>query len=332
MNRMPRGITVGTCSLAIDVGSTTGDTAIASWATLHLDMYKLIDACVSTDHRGQGGTSTPEYGFVFTVVNPYLVSIANTCMATQGPRRMDVVQCVLGIAAGAQQAANIPLPPSATSSQAANMPLPPPDTSAAEQQQLNDASPLTEDDIDLLGLYFPEAGHEGAEASNAGPRGAGSSSARPSPMGLLAASTRLLPAPPQGTMRTKQLLRIGSNNKQHFLAGTWVLRPYGWTDGRNTRIWRVTGSWYLVLGMGRPAPFPGGAVPAWEGGAVRITKGHNSYPISEAWIAENGRWEQIEGLVPPEGTWLENGGWLLCRGADSNSRAALTEGGNDDSN
>ncbi|MCJ1411789.1 hypothetical protein MMC19_005881 [Ptychographa xylographoides] len=97
-SRMPRGITVGTCSLAIDIESFTGDVATSSWFELYTDLYTLIQACVVNQPRGSGGTSIKAPGFVFTIVNPALINVAGTCMASQGPKRVDVAQCVLSTA------------------------------------------------------------------------------------------------------------------------------------------------------------------------------------------------------------------------------------------
>ncbi|MCJ1385219.1 hypothetical protein MMC17_008340 [Xylographa soralifera] len=106
-NRMPRGITIGSCSLAIDIASSHRDEAATSWLMLYREMFDLIQSCVVNGHRGLGGTSADEHGFVFTVVSPSAVNVANTCMATYGERRTDISQCVMRAAV---QAARLDTP------------------------------------------------------------------------------------------------------------------------------------------------------------------------------------------------------------------------------
>ncbi|MCJ1293839.1 hypothetical protein MMC34_005395 [Xylographa carneopallida] len=347
LNRMPKGTTFGTCSIAIDIASTIGDAAGATWGALHEDMYRLIRGCVVDGSKGQGGTSTTAYGFALTVVNPHMVDVANTCMAMQGPRRMDVIQCVQGIVAKgphplpgtSTDAANIPHPPTGTLTEASNIPHPPLDTSAPGPPTLN------EDDLDLVALYFPEIGPdstgpgvfdaasaigssragafpEGGTGTGAGPDAGTGPSADAGPSGpnpLLGlfggGSFRALPPAPHASLDSRQQVYVGDSYTQEDVAGVWIATHSGWQPGKRRRSWKYTGLWYLVLGLGEPTPFPAGDVPAWHGGEVRIRTGkHTSDRIAEAWAAEHGSWTPLEGAMMPKDSWVTNGGWVLLRG------------------
>ena len=78
--RMPRGKTVGTCAIAIDIDRAgSRRRAIGSWGRLRNNMEQLINACVIYG-GGKGGTSQSG-GFFFVVVNPAMKDISGTCMA-----------------------------------------------------------------------------------------------------------------------------------------------------------------------------------------------------------------------------------------------------------
>ncbi|MCJ1286215.1 hypothetical protein MMC26_005560 [Xylographa opegraphella] len=72
-------------------------------------MHSLIQSCVVSGQM-VGGTSLPGHGFVFTVVNPAVVNVANTCMANHGPRRTDISECVISAAIRATHGLNAPNP------------------------------------------------------------------------------------------------------------------------------------------------------------------------------------------------------------------------------
>ena len=157
-HRMPRGITAGSCSLAIDIASTQGDQATGSWFMLYAEMFELIKSCVLNGHMGRGGTSTTPYGFVFTVVDPRVVNVVNTCMASHGAHRIDVAQCVLGIAIRARQGRE-PNTPDVRP----NVPT--------RGRQLNLIGPSVINPLDryLIPLGLARAGPAGAGPAGAGP-------------------------------------------------------------------------------------------------------------------------------------------------------------------
>ncbi|MCJ1318582.1 hypothetical protein MMC15_003912 [Xylographa vitiligo] len=157
-HRMPRGITAGSCSLAIDIASTQGDQATGSWFMLYAEMFELIKSCVLNGHMGRGGTSTTPYGFVFTVVDPRVVNVVNTCMASHGAHRIDVAQCVLGIAIRARQGRE-PNTPDVRP----NVPT--------RGRQLNLVGPSVINPLDryLIPLGLARAGPAGAGPAGAGP-------------------------------------------------------------------------------------------------------------------------------------------------------------------
>ncbi|MCJ1413037.1 hypothetical protein MMC19_007139 [Ptychographa xylographoides] len=258
-----------------------------------------MTACVHDGLKGQGGVSITPDGFVFIVVNPYTIDVANTCMAPLEPRRMDVAQCVLDLAARSAHIANIPQLPPGPSTQAANIP----------DQQLPNSPPITEEDRDFLATYFGDIDPEGA--------GAGPASAGPSD-GTYAFSNRLLPPAPLATRETQQVINLGNSARTHeVIAGTWWLTKAGWVPAKGRRLWKTCGSWFLLRGIGQPVPFPIGAIPEWNGGVIEYRPRTDAGAIiSEAWIEENGRWKPLEGVVPQPGPWLRNGGLLLLRGAD----------------
>ncbi|MCJ1382942.1 hypothetical protein MMC17_006055 [Xylographa soralifera] len=365
--RMPRGITVGTCSLAVDIASATGDVAFASWFSLYTDMFVVLKSCVLDHDRGLGGSDSAGYGFVFTVVNPTTINVANTCMANQGPNRIDVVQCVHLLAASGIQGPNIPHPPANVATagiSAPNIPHPPPNMAAegipapnllqslhnipAVQPQLNLPGPSGAglsppqppgDDMDPELLTFllnlPKADSSGAGPSGASPLGASpdhpgagvgksgagpsTSSAPPPWVGLGALGrTRNLPGAPSENTSKMQETYVGA--KSAIVAGIWILGVHGWRDGSRKRQWKTIGQWFLVLGTGAPTTFPPGTVPPWTGDKVwtASTKptatGREETPLSEAWIAEDGTWKPLAGMAPPQGAWVNNGGWVLLRG------------------
>ncbi|MCJ1410010.1 hypothetical protein MMC19_004095 [Ptychographa xylographoides] len=265
------------------------------------------------------------------------VNVASTCMASQGPNRVDVAQCVLlkaiaGIrgpsmshpppnaAAGGMLGPSFPHPPPdmfVGGVPALNVPHPPPDILAV-QQPLNHPGPSG------AGRDPPSFGRDpsgaGGGTSGAGPSTSQSyhSPAELAGLGLI----RILPGVPPENTSARQTTYVGAGIA--VVAGTWVLGLTGWQDGARKRHWKTNGQWFLLLGIGAPTPFPLGAVPPWTGGRVWTTSikpastGHEETPISEAWIAVDGIWRPLAGMAPPSGTWLTNGGWVLLKG---NSRA-----------
>ena len=91
--RMPRGKTVGTCAIAVEIDRSRSDRATASWRYLRGRMEQLINACVLYT-GGTGGTNIGA-GFSFVVVNPAVKDIAGTCMAPNPVPHLDVTNDML---------------------------------------------------------------------------------------------------------------------------------------------------------------------------------------------------------------------------------------------
>ncbi|MCJ1398698.1 hypothetical protein MMC11_001899 [Xylographa trunciseda] len=318
------------------------------------DMSTLLMSCVAAGNKRQGGVSTTNYGLVFTVVNPTMLNVANTCMAAQGPQRKDIVQCVLEIAAEAPQAANVPGPQLNLHGPQPNLPgpqlnLPGPAAASIPDSLLvdwipdlpaigpSDAGPSgagpsgagpADGDADPAAVALERAGSStgttpaGADPAGTGPGGTGPIGVGPAGAGPSnvecppAFQGRMLPPPPLASEETRQIAYVGM--KHSPVSGTWVLQDTDWVSGRKNCKWKTCGSWYLVLGLGPPSPFPVGAIPAWAGAQVWIRAApktsHPTQTLSEAWIAVDGKWTPLQGLVPPHGTWMREGGWVLLRG------------------
>ncbi|MCJ1414520.1 hypothetical protein MMC32_000847 [Xylographa parallela] len=395
-DRMPRGITVGSCSLAIDIQSSHGEDAISTWLTHYAQMFELIQGCVLNGALGQGGTSTPGNGFVFTIVNPNVVNIANTCMASRGPHRIDVAQCVVGEAVRATRGPNIPAPrpngpplglqhnllgspginsmrggpvgvgpvgagtvgaglvgagpagpgPAAVVPAAAPMLDNSMDSDTLDSYMLDfvlnlPPAPDTGDGPSDAGSAAPSQfvpgqsapgqsapGQPAPDTSDADPPGpgpsipvppnAGPSGARPSTAGPVnVGQGRTLPSAPPDAPIIRQHTHVGSSNR--LVAGTWVLQDGRWVDGWRRSGWKAHGGWWLVLGRGQATPYPGGVVPPWRGEGAKpiLVNQHTArpnQPVAEAWIAQEGTWQPLEGNVLPVGPWVTEGGWVLLKG------------------
>ncbi|MCJ1432541.1 hypothetical protein MMC27_001898 [Xylographa pallens] len=338
--RMPRGITVGSCSLAIDIESSHGVDAISSWFMHYSQMFELIQACVLDGALGQGGNSNSGNGFVFTIVNPSVVNIANTCMVNHGPRRMDIAQCVIGEAVRAARPANIPAPrPNGPTSvrqpnllgssgidlvngghvgggPAARIPA-----GAPMLDNSMNSETLDSEMLDFV-LNLPPAPDTGD-----GPSDTGSSAPGPSVPNTFGADSqagpvtvedgRTLPSAPPQIQSIRQHTYVGGSNK--VVGGTWILQNGRWVDGWRKSGWKSHGEWWLVLGRGQPTPYPGGIVPLWRGEGAKpiLVNQHTNrpnQPVAEAWIAREGTWQPLEGIVLPVGPWVTTGGWVLLKG------------------
>ena len=294
--RMPRGITEGTCALAIDIH---GDgIANANWQQLRYILYTLVTTCVEQGGQGLGGKWELHSGFVFLVVNPYTVNVAKTCMAPWGPRRMTVVDCV--------------------DRQLQQQPPPGPSNQGAHPTQLDlEPLPLRSDyltqpeepmDDDLLSLVLPDDASASTEN-------------KPSPVGIgpsISGQPRIISAMPRRLNNGRDRIEITVGARKCVVREYWLLEDGVWISHYGRSAWKSTGKWILILGRCNPTRFPT-TLPVWPGGEVWTPfgsklSGMRRHPLSEAWIAEDGVWRPLQGMVPPDSRWIDHGGWILLKG------------------
>ena len=309
---MPRGATVGTCAVAIDLDGAYAQ-GTASWANIYHFVQALVNICV--DGPGYGG-SVVASGFVFVVVNPLLVDVTNTCMGPQGRRRIDVRQCVQALASS-----NTRIGPGGAGTSGATAIA---GTSGAIAGDAIAGDAIAGDAIagDAIagGSIAVVGSARGTTISTSSVAfatgGTGGAGAVP-----VVQSRILPPAPVVAWDNTQIVYLVGS---QYRIRSTWVMENNQWSPGKKKRTWYTLGHWYLMCGLGPHAPFPANPVPVWPGNAVQIVVGRvrrREIPISEGWVAKNGEWTALDGLVPQPGEWMLSGGWILLRGGsrgDSN--------------
>ncbi|MCJ1384306.1 hypothetical protein MMC17_007422 [Xylographa soralifera] len=345
MSSLPRGMTVGTCAIAIDINSAQAQ-GIASWANLYDFLQALVNVCAG---EGYGGSAVASE-FVFVVVNPLLVDVANTCMGPQGHRRMDVRQCVQSLAArnthvgpggastsvagaGAGAGASGAGPADAGGAIAGRAIAGGAIAGGASTNDMGTggmselvriltvagsasgtsptASSITTTSRSLVALEISittTISTPSVASTTGGTGGAG--------VGLVVQSCILPPVPSVTVDTIQEVYLLGSTYR---IGGTWVMKNNQWSPGKRQRTWQALGYWYLMCGLGPPVPFPSNPVPVWPGNTVQIVvgrAGQRLVPISEAWIAENGKWTALNGLVPQPDEWIRSGGWVLLRGMD----------------
>ena len=294
--RLPKGITEGTCALAIDIH---GDgTANASLLQLQHLLTTLVLTCVEQGEQGLGGKWELVSGFVFLVVNPNTVDVAKTCMAPSGPRRMTVVDCV-------DQRLQQQFLPGPSNQQAHPLqldfePLPfRPDDSTQSEEPL---------DNDLLSLLLPDEPFTSTENTLS------ATGIKPS----ISGQPRIIRAIPRRSDDGRDRIQVQIGKKGSLVQGYWRLEEGVWIEHLGRSPWKTTGKWILMLGWGEATRFPI-ILPVWPGGEVwtpygSTYTGFRRHPIAEAWIAENGVWQPLQGMAPPDSDWIKKGGWILLKG------------------